>query len=211
MAYHVKHIGYDLHLLTFDYGQRHVKEIDFARACADDLGAAHSVIDLTSFGALLKGSSLTDSSVEVPNGHYAAANMASTIVPSRNAVMLAIAYSVAAAEGAARVCIGVHGGDHFIYPDCRPEFLAAFDYMERFANGDNSDNISGSRLGIYAPFLNYSKADIVLTGDLLGVPFEKTWSCYKGGEVHCGVCGTCVERKEAFMLAGVEDPTKYLE
>ena len=205
MAYYVKFLGYDLHILSFDYGQRHRGEIAYARACAEELGAEAHTIDLTSMGALLRGSSLTDKSIAVPEGHYAAPNMASTVVPNRNAVMLAIAFSIAVAEKADRVCIGVHGGDHFIYPDCRPEFLAAFAGMEQYAIGTTE----GPR--IFAPFSEVNKTAIVLTGALLGVPFERTWSCYKGGDVHCGVCGTCVERKEAFFLAGVEDPTKYLK
>lgn len=202
MAYYVRVLGYSLHLLSFNYGQRHKKEIDYALMCSADLRSEIDVIDLSAVGALLKGSSLTDASVPVPDGHYAAANMVSTIVPSRNAVMLAIAFSVAVAEHAELVCIGVHGGDHFVYPDCRPEFISVFGKMERLANDGGP--------ALYAPFLHWSKADIVSIGVTLKVPFSKTWSCYKGGEIHCGVCGTCTERKEAFVLADVKDPTTYL-
>ena len=200
LAYHLKALGYNLHLLSFNYNQRHKKELDFARMCAEDLKADIDVVDLSSVGVLLKGSSLTDN-IPVPDGHYAAPNMSVTVVPNRNAIMLAVAYGAAVAESAERVCIGVHAGDHFIYPDCRPEFIYAFGEMERLAN-------AGGPL-LYAPFLEKSKADIVKIGANLGVPFEKTWSCYKGGSVHCGTCGTCVERKEAFELAGITDPTNY--
>jgi 7-cyano-7-deazaguanine synthase len=205
LAYYLrKSLHDDLHILTFDYGQRHRKEMTYAYMCGVDLDVKVSAIDLTSVGKLLVGSSLTDETVPVPDGHYAEPSMASTIVPSRNAIMLAIAFSVAAAEKAGLVCIGVHAGDHFIYPDCRPEFIHAFDKMEEFANGGYF-----KRPVVFAPFLKKSKADIVALGDILKVPFEKTWSCYKGGELHCGVCGTCTERKEAFVLAGVKDPTEY--
>lgn len=200
LAYDIARRGYDLHLLAFNYGQRHKKEVEFAKSAAADLDARFDLIDLTSVGALLKGSALTDD-IPVPDGHYAAPNMAITVVPNRNAIMLAVAFGVAVAEKAELVGIGVHAGDHFVYPDCRPEFVRAFVQMEHLANEGGPD--------LYAPFLTVTKADIVSTGALLGVPYEKTWSCYKGQDLHCGTCGTCVERREAFSLAGVSDPTKY--
>jgi 7-cyano-7-deazaguanine synthase len=203
LAYFLKSEGYSLHILSFDYGQKHKKELSFAQSCADHLRAGYSLIDLTSVGALLKGSALTDEGVAVPDGHYAASNMSVTIVPNRNAVMLAIGFSLAAAEGAGIVAIGVHGGDHFIYPDCRPEFISLFDHMEQAALGESV------RVELYAPFLSMRKQDIVKVGAKVDVPFAETWSCYKGGEFHCGTCGTCVERREAFELAGVADPTTY--
>jgi 7-cyano-7-deazaguanine synthase len=205
LAYFLKSEGYSLHLLSFDYGQKHKKELSFAQLCAGRLQAGCSLIDLTTVGALLKGSALTDEGVAVPDGHYAASNMSVTIVPNRNAVMLAIGFSLAAAEGADIVAIGVHGGDHFIYPDCRPEFISRFDHMEQAALGESV------RVELYAPFLNMRKQDIVKVGTKVGVPFAETWSCYKGGEFHCGTCGTCVERKEAFELAEVADPTTYAQ
>ena len=131
--------------------------------------------------------------------------MAITVVPNRNAIMLSIAYGIAAAEEAEVVAIGVHSGDHFIYPDCRPEFINAFEHMQKFA----LEGMGHPRLQLQAPFLALGKHQIVHMGHALGVPFMDTWSCYKGGEKHCGTCGTCVERKEAFELAGVPDPTDY--
>jgi len=119
--------------------------------------------------------------------------------------MLAVAFGVAVAENAEAVAIGVHAGDHFIYPDCRPDFISAFENMERFAIGDFGN------VKLLSPFIHKSKADIVSIGFKVGVAFENTWSCYKGDEIHCGTCGTCVERKEAFALAGVKDPTIYLK
>lgn len=203
LAYLLAADGYDLHLLSFDYGQRHRKELDFAAQCAQDLNVDQDVIDLSALGPLLSGSALTDGAVPVPEGHYAAPSMAQTIVPNRNAVMLSIAYAVAIADDAALVAYAAHGGDHFIYPDCRPGFVEAFHAMQQEAHERHPD--------LYAPFLHLTKADIVETGDGLGVPYAKTWSCYKGGAKHCGKCGTCVERKEAFELAGVDDPTEYEE
>jgi 7-cyano-7-deazaguanine synthase len=131
--------------------------------------------------------------------------MAVTVVPNRNAIMLSIAYGVAAAEGATLVAFAVHAGDHFVYPDCRPQFVEAFDMMQRQAVA----GFGHPDLRLYAPFVKKTKAQIVETGITLGVPYEDTWSCYEGGTVHCGLCGTCNERKEAFQLAGVPDPTEY--
>lgn len=204
LAYLLKSQGYDLHLLAFNYGQRHKKELGFAQLAAERLGAAFDVVDLSSVGSLLKGSALTDA-IDVPEGHYAAPSMALTVVPNRNAIMLAIAYGVAVAESAEVVATGVHAGDHFIYPDCRPGFVAAFDAMQREA----VEGFGSPALHLYAPFVHIGKHDIAAIGARLGVPYQDTWSCYKGGEKHCGKCGTCVERRESFELAGVPDSTEY--
>jgi 7-cyano-7-deazaguanine synthase len=189
-------------LLSFDYGQRHKKELAFAAQCATALNVPHSIIDISSIGAHLTGSALTDA-LEVPDGHYAEESMKITVVPNRNSIMLSIAYGIAAARNCDAVAAAFHGGDHFIYPDCRPNFVEAFDAMQKQAL-DGMNNIK-----LHAPFLNLDKAGIVAEGARLGVPFENTWSCYKGGDLHCGRCGTCVERREAFYLAGVNDPTVY--
>jgi 7-cyano-7-deazaguanine synthase len=204
LAYWLRSQGHDLHLLAFDYGQRHVKEVGYARSCAQALEVDFDVVDLHGLGRLLKGSALTDD-VPVPHGHYAAPSMAVTVVPNRNAIMLSIAYGVAVAEHATIVATAVHAGDHPIYPDCRPAFIAAFDAMQRVAVEDYGD----PELRLLAPFVNSGKHDIVRVGHDLGVPFAQTWSCYEGGERHCGRCGTCVERRESFELAGVADPTVY--
>jgi 7-cyano-7-deazaguanine synthase len=189
-------------LVSFDYGQRHRKELDFAARCATRLHVPHHVIDIRPIGAHLTGSALTDD-VEVPDGHYAEETMKSTVVPNRNAIMLAIAFGLAAARKADAVAIAVHGGDHFIYPDCRPGFIQAFQAMQNEA----LDGYASVRL--FAPYVDLSKADIVIDGARHGAPFADSWSCYKGGEKHCGRCGTCVERREAFHIAGIEDPTDY--
>lgn len=189
-------------LLSFDYGQRHVKEVEYAAACARRLGVPHKVVDIRQIGAALSGSALTDD-VAVPDGHYAEETMKITIVPNRNAIMLAIAFGMAAAEKSDAVAAAVHGGDHFIYPDCRPGFINAFQAMQDAA-------LEGyAEVKLYTPYLQGSKGDIVTDGAKHGTPFAETWSCYKGGAKHCGRCGTCVERREAFHLAGVVDPTEY--
>jgi 7-cyano-7-deazaguanine synthase len=207
LAHHMKGAGFDLSILSFDYGQRHAKELRFAKACADLLGAPHSVVDLSGLRVLLPGSSLTDDAVPVPEGHYAADSMKATVVPNRNAIMLAIAYGHAVAIGADVVAFGAHGGDHFIYPDCRPEFHRALNEALRIGN----EGFGNPKLRLTAPFINSTKQDIAAMGSRLGVDFTQTWSCYKGGEKHCGKCGTCVERREAFALANIEDPTAYEE
>lgn len=191
-------------LVSFDYGQRHVKELDFAARAAQRLNVPHHIVDMRSIGAALSGSALTDD-IDVPDGHYAEDTMKITVVPNRNAIMLTIAYGIAAANGDEAVATAVHGGDHFIYPDCRPAFTEAFDAMQRQALDGYAD------VQLWTPFVHRSKADIAVAGVKHGTPFDMTWSCYKGGETHCGRCGTCVERREAFDLAGLADPTVYAD
>ncbi|MBO6510067.1 MAG: 7-cyano-7-deazaguanine synthase QueC [Roseibium sp.] len=191
-------------LISFDYGQRHKKELDFARACAEELNTEFILMDISNIGHQLTGSALTDD-VDVPDGHYAEDTMKITVVPNRNAIMLTIAYGIAASRGADTVATAVHGGDHFIYPDCRPAFTESFETMQRHALEGVAD------IRLYTPYVNISKAEIAVKGLRLGIDYRKTWSCYKGGERHCGRCGTCVERREAFYLAQGIDPTDYAD
>jgi 7-cyano-7-deazaguanine synthase len=188
-------------VVTFDYGAKHNhREIPFAAEHARRLGCPHHVIALD-FISRLFSSALLRSGGEIPEGHYEASTMVQTVVPFRNAIMLSIATGVAESCGAQGVVIAAHSGDHAIYPDCREEFMGAM--------------AGAMRLGTYAgvellrPFIAMNKAQIVTEGAALGVDFGRTWSCYKGGEIHCGKCGTCVERREAFLVAGLPDPTKY--
>jgi len=204
LAHQVAAAGALAGLVSFNYGQRHAKELDFAALAAVRLGVPHSVIDISNIGAELSGSALTDD-IAVPDGHYAEASMKITVVPNRNAIMLSIAFGVAAARRADAVAAAFHGGDHFIYPDCRSGFV------EKFADMQNAALEGMNDITLHTPFLNSTKADIVAVGARLGVPFAETWSCYKGGEIHCGRCGTCVERREAFDIAGVGDPTEYID
>lgn len=210
MAYFLKrnlHPEVDLRLVSFDYGQRHVKELQTAIMCAERLQAEHDVINLQMLTKHLavSGSVLVDQTKEIPHGHYAEESMKSTVVPNRNAIMLSIATGIAVADGAEFVAYGVHGGDHFIYPDCRPLFFTAFDQAMKAGN----EGFAVESFRVMAPFIHQTKADIVHIGETVGVPWVETWSCYEGGRHHCGQCGTCVERREAFSLAGVVDPTTY--
>ena len=205
MAYALAREAERLTLLSVDYGQRHVRELECAALAASRLGAPHEVADLRQVGSLLSGSALTDDTVEVPDGHYTDDSMRATVVPNRNAILLSVATGVAVAAGADAVAFGAHGGDHPIYPDCRPAFVRAFETLARVANEGFVDD----DFAVLAPFLEKTKADIVAEGARLGVPFADTWSCYRGHELHCGTCGTCVERREAFDVAGVPDPTVY--
>jgi 7-cyano-7-deazaguanine synthase len=205
MAYSLRAQGYTLAAISFDYGQRHRKELEFAERISAGLGASWTLIDLHAAGltSVLGGSALTDESVAVPDGHYADESMRITVVPNRNAIMLSIACALAVTREAGAVAFGAHTGDHFIYPDCRPEFVRAFATMVNLA-------VEGlASIEILTPFLSMTKADIVKLGNELHVPFERTWSCYKGGALHCGTCGTCYERREAFALAQLVDPTAY--
>lgn len=191
-------------LLSFNYGQRHTTELQYAARCASALSVAHELIDISAVGRLLSGSALTDD-IDVPEGHYQQETMRVTVVPNRNAIMLTIAFGVAASRGCDAVAIAVHGGDHFIYPDCRPGFIDSFQAMQNKA----LDGVQAVEL--LAPFVTVDKATIVRQGAALNVPFADTWSCYQGGGQHCGRCGTCVERREAFALAGIDDPTQYAD
>jgi 7-cyano-7-deazaguanine synthase len=205
MAYSLRAEGYELAAISFDYGQRHRKELQFAEQVSTDLGASWTLIDLHAAGltSILPGSALTDEAIAVPDGHYADESMRVTVVPNRNAIMLSIACALAVTRDAEAVAFGAHAGDHFIYPDCRPEFVRAFASMVNLA-------VEGlATIEILTPFLTMTKADIVNMGADLHVPFERTWSCYKGGALHCGTCGTCYERREAFAIAHVVDPTAY--
>ena len=204
LAYLLGSQGYELHLLGVDYGQRHKKELSYAKRCAEKLGASFEIADISGVGRLLSGSALTND-IDVPHGHYAAENMGVTVVPNRNAIMLSIAYGVAVARDASLVACAVHAGDHYVYPDCRPEFIEAFDAMQRRA----VEGFGDPDLRLYALFMHKTKAQIAEIGATLDVPYGDTWSCYEGGEFHCGLCGTCTERKEAFEFAGVSDPTEY--
>ena len=172
---------------------------------ANKLGAKYDIVDLQNITHLIGGSSLTSDDVAVPDGHYSEETMRVTVVPNRNAIMLSIATGVAVAEQADLVATGIHAGDHYIYPDCRPSFFNALNDALTLA----TDGHSHSNFRLEAPFINKTKAEIAALGSALGVDYSITWSCYKGGDQHCARCGTCVERIEAFIDAGVIDPTKY--
>lgn len=189
--------------LSFDYGAKHnSRELPFAKHHAERHGLVHHTVALDFMDRLFK-SDLLKSGGAIPDGHYAAASMQQTVVPFRNGIMLAVAAGFAESIGAAGVVIAAHAGDHAIYPDCREPFLRAM----AAAMGEGTY----ARIQLLRPFVAMDKAAIARRGAELGVDFAATWSCYKGGDLHCGVCGTCVERREAFLLAGVADPTAYAQ
>lgn len=189
--------------VSVDYGQRHVKELEYATSTCNQLDVRHDIIDASALGLLLAGSALTTAAVEVPQGHYADESMRSTVVPNRNAILLNLVAGIAVARKMDAIVTGVHAGDHPIYPDCRPEFITALQHQL------DAGNEGYHQVRVEAPFVHVAKHDIVRVGDRLGVDWARTWSCYQGDVWHCGKCGTCVERREAFQLAGVTDPTRY--
>lgn len=201
LAYKLAKEGHDIELLSFDYGQRHWKEFNYAFRTAVRLDVRHDLVDLSEVGRLLGGSALTDRNVEVPTGTYDAETMKATVVPNRNAIFANIAAGIAISRGARAIALAVHSGDHTVYSDCTPAFVVHLQTL--LAAATDTD------FKVHTPFLHLYKYQIVQLGASLGVPFSKTWSCYVGGEKHCGECGTCVERKLAFVKAKIEDPTEY--
>jgi 7-cyano-7-deazaguanine synthase len=187
--------------VSFHYGSKHNdKEMPCARYQSRKLGIPHRVIRLGFVNALFK-SDLLKSGGPIPDGHYHEENMKQTVVPFRNGIMLAVAAGYAESVGAKGVVIAAHSGDHAIYPDCREGFMKAMGIAMRLGSYEN--------VALLRPFIALTKTQIARRGHKLGVDFARTWSCYKGRQIHCGTCGTCVERREAFKMAGLQDPTAY--
>jgi 7-cyano-7-deazaguanine synthase len=219
MVYDLLHQGYQVDCLSFDYGQRHGKELRYAERTADKLGLRHDTLYLVDSGItelISQSGSTLVSDTPVPEGHYAEDTMRQTVVPNRNMMMLSMACAVAIARRAKTVGFGVHSGDHFIYPDCRPEFVFTMGQAMLQGNAGFHNFVSGefekpfqidgheyyyTAHPITTPYLHSTKADIAFRALELGVPLSGTWSCYKGGDYHCGRCGTCVERLEAISEA----------
>ena len=192
--------GKEVYALSFDYGQRHVKELECASSVCRSLDIKHKVIDISSINQLLAGSSLTDD-IDIPEGHYEAENMKSTVVPNRNMILLSLAVGYAVSVGAAQVYYGAHSGDHAIYPDCRPEFVQKMNDVCQIANYESVE--------IFSPYLTVSKTAILTDGLSMGLDYSNTWTCYNGREKACGKCGACQERLEAFAENKVTDPIEY--
>ena len=189
--------------ISFDYGSNHnAREIPFAAMHCECLGIKHIVINLGFMHQYFK-SSLLEGAEAIPEGNYDDENMKSTVVPFRNGIMLSIAAGVAESNGLKYVMMANHGGDHTIYPDCRPEFVSAMSEATRLGTYPGIE--------VLAPYTGITKSDIARHGKALGIDYAETWSCYKGGEHHCGKCGTCRERIEALADAGIEDHTVYDE
>ena len=192
--------GHEVSVVSFNYGQRHLKELEVAKANADKLGLKHKVIDMAFMAQLLDNSALTGDT-DVPEGHYEADNMKLTVVPNRNMIMASIAVGLAVNNGQEAVALGVHSGDHAIYPDCRPEFIKELNDVTQIANYEP--------VTILAPYIDKDKTSIIKRGLEIGVDYSKTWTCYKGLAKACGKCGSCQERLEAFQNNNTEDPVDY--
>jgi 7-cyano-7-deazaguanine synthase len=205
----VEKMGAQPHVVSFNYAQRHIKEINYAQLAAERFGLHWSLIDLIDVGNEMRTaeSSLVNPELAVPEGHYSDDNMRQTVVPNRNMVMASIATSICIAEEGGWIAAGPHNGDAAVYPDCRPVFWKALEEAIRQGNATFLD----PEWEIKLPFIHWTKTDIANEAKRLGVPIEQTWSCYKGGDIHCGRCGTCVERLEALHEAGVTDLTQYAD
>ena len=193
--------GLNIHALSFDYGQRHRRELDTARQVCESLGIPHQVVDIRAIHGMIDNSALTNSAIDMPTGDYDADNLSATVVPNRNMILLSLAIAKAVNIGAGRVDYGAHGGDHVLYPDCRPEFVEAMNHVAGIANFEP--------VTLHAPYLASTKADILREGLAMGLDYRHTWTCYQGRELACGVCGSCRERLEAFAANGVTDPLAY--
>lgn len=194
---------HEVRAFSVDYGQRHKRELEYAEKQAKLLNIPWTLADLSTLAGILPGSSQTDPTVAVPHGHYEEESMKATLVPNRNMILLAVAIGHAIAHGCDGVAYAAHAGDHAIYPDCRPVFA---DAMEGAASVCHYHPLL-----LLRPFVQLDKSEIVGLGNQLKVDFTQTWSCYEGGDIHCGKCGTCVERIGAFWDAGVDDPTVYAD
>lgn len=195
--------GYEVAALTFNYGQKHLKEIDYAQQVCTSLNIPHKIVDISAINQLLQGSSLTSDEITIPEGHYQEESMKSTVVPNRNMILLSLAIGYACSIGAKKVYYGAHSGDHAIYPDCRPEFVNRMNDVSLIANYDPIE--------ICTPYLHNSKIEILKAGIEMGLDYSKTWTCYNGREKACGKCGACQERLEAFALNQLTDPLPYEE
>ena len=192
--------GVECYGLTFDYGQRHRKELAYAHYCGKKLCAMHKTVSLGAIKSIISSSVLTGKG-DIPKQHYTHANQKLTVVPNRNMVMLSIAVAWAENLKIKEVYFGPHANDNAIYPDCRPRFVEVLSMAAQLG--------TYSQVKIYAPYVHIRKSDIAARGHLLGVDYSRTWSCYEGKKLHCGKCGTCQERKEAFINSHVPDPTIY--
>lgn len=192
--------GFKVYALSFDYGQRHKKELNYAAKACESLGIHHKIVDISAINQLIGGSSLT-SDIDVPEGHYEQESMKSTVVPNRNMILLSMAIGYAVSLDAKQVFYGAHSGDHAIYPDCRPEFVMKMNEVSKIANYEP--------VKIECPYLDVSKTAILTDGLSMGLDYSLTWTCYNGREQACGKCGACQERLEAFTQNNALDPLAY--
>jgi 7-cyano-7-deazaguanine synthase len=201
LLYRMIHEGHEVSCLSVDYGQRHSRELKAAGRLCADLAVPHKTVNLAGLAAVMKGSSQTDPTVSVPEGHYEEDSMKKTVVPNRNMLLLGVATAHAISLGYDAVAYGAHAGDHAIYPDCRKEFVLALAEAMQICDY--------KPIRLFAPYLDLDKGDICVEGVRLGVPYKNTWTCYKGKDLACGKCGACQERLEAFAKAERTDPLEY--
>jgi len=203
LLFHLLDIGHECKSLSINYGQRHVRELECAAELSRIAGVEHRVADLSAINPLLGDNSLSGRAQDIPEGHYAEESMKLTVVPNRNMILMSVAIAWAISLEYNAIAYGAHSGDHAIYPDCRPEFAAAMAHAASLCDW--------RPIELLRPLVDIDKGAIALRGAELGVPFEHTWTCYKGGDVHCGKCGSCTERLEAFRTHGLTDPVPYAE
>ncbi len=193
---------YEIFAVTFNYGQKHSKEIEYAKLTCQKLNIPHKIVSLENINqAGFFGNSSLTSTIDIPEGHYANKNMMSTVVPNRNMIMLSLAIAYAISIKSSEIYYGAHAGDHIIYPDCRPDFVSAMQNVAKYCHY--------WPIKIQAPYLHITKADIVKEGLQFNVDYSLTWTCYKGEEKACGKCGSCTERLEAFSQNDSKDPIQY--
>jgi len=197
LLYHLISLDHEVKCISFNYGQRHVRELEQAQKTCAKLGVEHKVIDMAFMKDIASNSSLTGD-IATPHGHYESENMKLTVVPNRNMIMASIAIGWAVNLNYDAIALGVHAGDHAIYPDCRPEFVEALKQVAQISNFKPID--------VLAPFLFMDKGDIAIRGKQLNVDYSLSHTCYEGTAIPCGLCGACQERKEAFAKAGTVDP-----
>jgi len=194
-------MGHDVSTISFDYGQKHKRELDSVRKFCLQESIDHKVVDISSIKEIFSGSSLTDD-LEIPKGHYEDESMQSTVVPNRNMILISLALGYAVTKEAKEVWFGAHSGDHAIYPDCRPEFVEKMDAVARISNYEP--------ISVKAPYILKSKSEILKIGLSMNLDYALTWTCYEGGDLACGTCGACHERLESFADQNATDPIQYL-
>jgi 7-cyano-7-deazaguanine synthase len=198
LLYHLIALGHEVKAISFDYGQRHRKELEAARDIASLLSIEHRIVNVSGLAEILGTNALTNNSIPVPHGAYSSETMRVTVVPNRNMIMSAIATGWAISLNFDSVAFGAHSGEYTPYPDCQPAFAAALNLATQACDR--------TRIEVLAPFISWSKLDVVRRGRILNVDFDLTWSCYEGGSEHCGKCSTCIDR----ILALTEPTTDQI-
>lgn len=201
LAYYLKNQGYELEAISFNYGQKHLRELDCAKKIAEHLNIPHQIVDMSFLGKSLNSALTQDR--DIPEGAYDGENMRDTVVPNRNSIMALIAHAIGYSKGIKDIALGVHAGDHFIYPDCRPNFIVSLEVLLQNSNDDRD-------IRVHTPFVNMTKGEIVKIGLELEVPYQNTHTCYKGLFPACGRCGSCDERLGAFSENNSIDPLDYV-